>query len=522
MLFCLQGFAQNVGVGINSPLEKLHIHGEASSISALRFSNNASNIQSAEGMQLGMVYVNAVPGFQYGFLTLQENLPFVLRQYKSGIVQRRLYLDSDGQFGLGSYSLGGFRLSVSGPTGIFPGLNQPATFMVLDSVLNSPDPVGIVLQKKSSGGKNFTVLSQGQDNAAYSMLQSDFNNGGLNSRSVRIQMDSTANVGIGNVTTSQLPSLRSNLHVFGNQRIEGNSTSPAMLSLHSEEGNFYSGSSIRFFYTPFESLLNPVSVRENFFLKLNDNSTSANVNAPRAFVLGKNTGGLANPPGVDAIGLVYNKSGQVGIRKYPDLSESSFVKVDIEGNTRINGKLLLEESAGSLSTMEFRNSGNYRGGFGWDEINSRFFFYDGESGTNTMHINNGRFGILRDPSTNAFEVNGNASKSTAGDWLANSDERLKKNITPLTSALNKLSQLQGITYEWNDTKTGNVRPSVAQMGFTAQNVEKVFPELVSKDAQGFLQTAYGTYDALYVEAIKELLKKVEVLEEKIKALENKN
>jgi hypothetical protein len=42
--------------------------------------------------------------------------------------------------------------------------------------------------------------------------------------------------------------------------------------------------------------------------------------------------------------------------------------------------------------------------------------------------------------------------------------------------------------------------------------------LVSADAQGFLQTAYGTYDALYVEAIKELLKKIEVLEEKVKAL----
>jgi hypothetical protein len=41
---------------------------------------------------------------------------------------------------------------------------------------------------------------------------------------------------------------------------------------------------------------------------------------------------------------------------------------------------------------------------------------------------------------------------------------------------------------------------------------------VSTDAQGFLQTSYGTYDALYVEAIKELLRKIEVLEEKVKKL----
>jgi hypothetical protein len=56
------------------------------------------------------------------------------------------------------------------------------------------------------------------------------------------------------------------------------------------------------------------------------------------------------------------------------------------------------------------------------------------------------------------------------------------------------------------------------MGFTAQNIQKVFPELVSTDAQGFLQTAYGTYDALYVEAIRQLVKRIEVLEEKLKAV----
>jgi hypothetical protein len=63
-----------------------------------------------------------------------------------------------------------------------------------------------------------------------------------------------------------------------------------------------------------------------------------------------------------------------------------------------------------------------------------------------------------------------------------------------------------------------MRPTGTQMGFTAQNIQKVFPELVSTDAQGYLQTAYGTYDAVYVEAIKELLKRIEVLEEKLKAL----
>jgi hypothetical protein len=159
---------------------------------------------------------------------------------------------------------------------------------------------------------------------------------------------------------------------------------------------------------------------------------------------------------------------------------------------------------------------------GWDPNAGRFFFYDGESNTNTLFINNGRIGIQRDPTTNAFEVNGNASKNSAGDWLANSDARLKSGMKPLEGALNKITRLQGITYQWNDNQTGMERPTGEHMGFTAQNIQEVFPQLVVPDAQGFLQTAYGTYDALYVEAIKELLKKIEVLEARVKYLERIN
>ncbi len=190
-----------------------------------------------------------------------------------------------------------------------------------------------------------------------------------------------------------------------------------------------------------------------------------------------------------------------------------------------NSRIVIERPTGGNATsaaLEWRSNGAYRGGLGWDVNAARFFFYDGKSNTNTMFINNGRIGIQRDPTTNALEVNGSASKSSAGDWIANSDARLKKNIKPISGALEKLLQLKGITYEWNDDKTGFERPAGSQFGFTAQNIQKVFPELVSADAQGYLQTAYGTYDAVMVEAMRELMNKVEVLEKRIKELEIKN
>ena len=131
--------------------------------------------------------------------------------------------------------------------------------------------------------------------------------------------------------------------------------------------------------------------------------------------------------------------------------------------------------------------------------------YAGYFGNGMVYISQ-ELGIGGDPVTNRLEVYGNASKSSAGDWLANSDERLKKNIQPLDAQdmIEKLLSLKGITYEWNDDKTGNDRPEGIHYGFTAQNIQEVFPTLVEQDANGYLQTAYGTYDAMMVEAIRYL------------------
>jgi Chaperone of endosialidase len=139
------------------------------------------------------------------------------------------------------------------------------------------------------------------------------------------------------------------------------------------------------------------------------------------------------------------------------------------------------------------------------------------------HFVNRRVGINRKATTNAFEVQGSASKSTTGEWLGNSDVRLKKNIVAIepNNALNQLLSLQGITYEWNDKVTETERPEGKQYGFTAQNIQNTFPELVKEDANGYLQTAYGTYDALTIEAIRALTRRLETLEAENKALQQK-
>ena len=127
----------------------------------------------------------------------------------------------------------------------------------------------------------------------------------------------------------------------------------------------------------------------------------------------------------------------------------------------------------------------------------------------------GKLGIGRPPTTNILEVEGTASKTSAGDWVANSDARLKSNIKRMDSKemLHKILDLKGITFEWNDHITGTKRPKGTMYGFTAQNIKEVFPELVQEDNLGFLQTAYGTYDAMYVEAIRAQQQQIEELQD---------
>ncbi|HEX5862847.1 MAG TPA: tail fiber domain-containing protein [Casimicrobiaceae bacterium] len=65
-----------------------------------------------------------------------------------------------------------------------------------------------------------------------------------------------------------------------------------------------------------------------------------------------------------------------------------------------------------------------------------------------------------------------------------SDQRLKDNVTGLDapSSLSAVRQLNPVSFVWNSFMTGNGAPTSTQFGFIAQDVAKVFPNLVAQDA----------------------------------------
>jgi hypothetical protein len=134
----------------------------------------------------------------------------------------------------------------------------------------------------------------------------------------------------------------------------------------------------------------------------------------------------------------------------------------------------------------------------------------------------GRLGIGKTPSQYRLEVNGQASKSSPGDWLANSDARLKHDIKPIdgASTLSKLLSLQGVTYQWNDDAQYD-RPGGIQYGLTAQNVQDVFPELVQEDIDGKLMTSYGTLDPMFIAANRALYNQIGNLKSIVELLKSR-
>ena len=89
-----------------------------------------------------------------------------------------------------------------------------------------------------------------------------------------------------------------------------------------------------------------------------------------------------------------------------------------------------------------------------------------------------------------------------------SDARLKRDFSPLTSSLSNINKLNGYHYYWKDES----RIKGLQTGLIAQEVQKIFPELVNTDKEGMLSVDYIGLIPHLIEAIKELKIKNQELE----------
>ncbi|MBT6185498.1 MAG: hypothetical protein HOI07_12245 [Betaproteobacteria bacterium] len=129
-----------------------------------------------------------------------------------------------------------------------------------------------------------------------------------------------------------------------------------------------------------------------------------------------------------------------------------------------------------------------------------------EVGTANLYVDtvNSRVGI--GTSTPGYTLDVQGDLNVSGTTTNVSDKRLKSNVHVIENALEKVGKLSGYTFTMNNKQNA---------GVIAQEVLEVLPEVVGGSEETTYSVAYGNMASLFIEAIKELERKVETLENRI-------
>lgn len=164
-------------------------------------------------------------------------------------------------------------------------------------------------------------------------------------------------------------------------------------------------------------------------------------------------------------------------------------------------------------------------GNGWSDPDGMFRFVVAPIGVGGTSASTGMFEVmcLQKKTISLTTANGtgniylNGKAWLPGNVAVTSDIRLKKDITVIPDALERLNSVRGVNFRWKDRDDASLHA-----GVIAQEVEKVFPELVSTDKDGMKSVSYGEFVGVLIEAVKDLKKDNDELRARIALLEKKN
>ena len=191
---------------------------------------------------------------------------------------------------------------------------------------------------------------------------------------------------------------------------------------------------------------------------------------------------------------------------------------------------VIAEFVGDSDSIQIKNIGTGDYAIYNSQQSNGIALFDGTGGVEIKYAGTT---TLESDSTGGIKVTGQLSAT--GDVVAySSDKRLKENIKPIENAVDKIKQLKGVTFDWNEkSEELGFEPSTKtnDVGVIAQDVEAVFPQLVhlapfdigsdeegkatSKTGEDYKTVNYARLTAVLIEAVKEQQQQIDELKAKL-------
>ena len=119
-------------------------------------------------------------------------------------------------------------------------------------------------------------------------------------------------------------------------------------------------------------------------------------------------------------------------------------------------------------------------------------------------------------------VDGTAAKSSAGTaWTVSSDSRLKNIFGNYEKGLKEISLLQPVEFSYRENNARQLPSGSREVGFVAQDVQKIFPEAISEAQDGYLDFNIHSINVALVNAVKELKAENDALKARLEKLEER-